>query len=177
MNLIPLKALLHSSTRRDIRVAVTSVVEIRDTGGERKLVEGDAKKHDNTITSRRSPLTRWIYRQVTGEQLTPNFWRVVSPPSPPSRIFESPLFVALFATLAKFTPLPTVYLFAIIASRPRWKFVELRIFSFLRGGSVFFAFLYEWVLSRSLEETSFERKVMRQFVIWVKKGLGSLERD
>lgn len=83
MNLIPLKALLHSSTRRDIRVAVTPVVEIRDTGGERKLVEGDAKKHDNTITSRRSPLTRWIYRQVTGEQLTPNFWRVVSPPSPP----------------------------------------------------------------------------------------------
>lgn len=42
---------------------------------------------------------------------------------------------------------------------------------------MFFAFLYEWVLSRSLEETSFERKVMRQFVIWVKKGLGSLERD
>lgn len=83
-NLILLKALLHS-TRRDTNPGCSDACR-RNTkhgrGNERKLVEGDAKKHDNTITSRRSPLTRWIYRQVTGEQLTPNFWRVVSPTPP-----------------------------------------------------------------------------------------------
>lgn len=57
------------------------------------------------------------------------------------------------------------------------EFVELRIFFFfffLRGGSVFFAFprsLYEWVLSRSLEETSFEsrKEILGDGTIWVKK--------
>lgn len=107
--------------RRDTRVVATSVVAIRmesERGRgreepwsrktkERKIVGGgDAgEKHDNTITmggdhhvdsywTRATPSTSMnLSGQVTREQLTPNFWRIVSMPllvsdgSPPAAPF------------------------------------------------------------------------------------------